>query len=111
MIRGEAVPEGFLGGGVSQDAENPLGVVEGGQYVQGAVMCGARVCGGLLATASSANASILASSRINFAMGRDYIVTPALNEIHGRFGTPYRAIGITGGLILLFIVAAVGTIH
>ncbi len=31
--------------------------------------------GGLLATASSANASILASSRINFAMGRDKIVT------------------------------------
>jgi nucleotide-binding universal stress UspA family protein len=66
-------------------------------------MGGALLFGGLLATASSANASILASSRINFAMGRDSIVTPALNEIHPRFGTPYRAIAITGGLILLFI--------
>lgn len=59
--------------------------------------------GGLLATASSANASILASSRINFAMGRDQIVTEWINEIHTDFLTPYRSIGITGGLILAFI--------
>ncbi|WP_266078236.1 amino acid permease [Haladaptatus caseinilyticus] len=56
--------------------------------------------GGLLATASSANASILASSRINFAMGRDKLVTPWLNEIHEQFGTPYRSIAVTGGIIL-----------
>jgi amino acid transporter/nucleotide-binding universal stress UspA family protein len=59
--------------------------------------------GGLLATASSANASILSSSRINFAMGREKIVTPSLNEIHSRFGTPYKSIAVTGGLILLFL--------
>ncbi|MHB9288504.1 amino acid permease [Halobacteriales archaeon Cl-PHB] len=58
---------------------------------------------GLLATASSANASILASSRINFAMGRDKLVTAWLNEIHPRFATPYRSIAITGGFILAFI--------
>jgi amino acid transporter/nucleotide-binding universal stress UspA family protein len=104
VIMSAAVPKGFIAGVVSSNAENPIAVVEVGQYIQGAVMGGALLFGGLLATASSANASILASSRINFAMGRDYIVTPALNEIHGRFGTPYRAIGITGGLILLFIV-------
>jgi amino acid transporter/nucleotide-binding universal stress UspA family protein len=63
---------------------------------------------GLLATASSANASILASSRINFAMGRDKLVTAWLNEIHPRFATPYRSIAITGGLILLFI--AIGNV-
>ncbi|WP_254839637.1 amino acid permease [Natronomonas marina] len=61
--------------------------------------------GGLLATASSANASILSSSRINFAMGREKIVTPELNEIHDRFGTPYRSIAITGGLIIVFLLA------
>ena len=55
---------------------------------------------GLLATASSANASILASSRINFAMGRDKLVSPWLNEIHGRFATPYRSIATTGAIIL-----------
>ncbi|NKE37592.1 amino acid permease, partial [Natronococcus sp. JC468] len=59
--------------------------------------------GALLATASSANASILASARINFAMGRDKIVTNWLNEIHPNFATPYRSILVTGGLILVFI--------
>lgn len=59
--------------------------------------------GALLATASSANASILASARINFAMGRDKIVTNWLNEIHPRFATPYRSILVTGILIIVFI--------
>jgi nucleotide-binding universal stress UspA family protein len=59
--------------------------------------------GGLLATASSANASILSSSRINFAMGREKIVTPDLNEIHSRFGTPYKSIALTGVLIIIFL--------
>ncbi|KAA9398539.1 amino acid permease [Haloarcula sp. CBA1130] len=104
VIMSAAVPQGFIADIISSDAENPIAVVEVGNYIQGAAMGGALLFGGLLATASSANASILASSRINFAMGRDRIVTPALNEIHPRFGTPYRAIGITGGLILLFIV-------
>ena len=74
-------------------------------YPLGAVGAGMLLIGGLLATASSANASILSSSRINFAMGRERIVTPKLNEIHGRFGTPYKSIALTGGLILLFLVA------
>ena len=104
VIMSAAVPPGFIAGIISSNAENPIAVVEVGEYIQGATMGGALLFGGLLATASSANASILASSRINFAMGRDGIVTPALNEIHERFGTPYRAIGITGALILLFIV-------
>ncbi|WP_254863622.1 amino acid permease [Halovivax gelatinilyticus] len=59
----------------------------------------------LLATASSANASILSSARINFAMGRDKLVSDELNEIHPRYATPYRSIALTGALIILFIVA------
>ena len=60
--------------------------------------------GALLATASSANASILSSARINFAMGRDKIVTNWLNEIHPRFATPYRSIAVTGAMIIGLIV-------
>ncbi|WP_290812207.1 amino acid permease [Halovivax sp.] len=59
----------------------------------------------LLATASSANASILSSARINFAMGRDKIISDELNEIHPRYATPYRSIALTGALIIVFIVA------
>ncbi|MFC7098273.1 amino acid permease [Halobaculum marinum] len=69
-----------------------------------AVGVGVLTFAGLLATASSANASILASSRINFAMGRDKLISAALNDIHPRFATPYRSIAVTGALILLFIV-------
>ncbi|MDZ5811528.1 amino acid permease [Halorubrum sp. AD140] len=74
-------------------------------YSLGTVGAAMLLIGGLLATASSANASILSSSRINFAMGREKIVTPKLNEIHDRFGTPYKSIALTGGLILAFLVA------
>ncbi|WP_276259736.1 amino acid permease [Haloglomus litoreum] len=69
-----------------------------------AVGVGLLTFAGLLATASSANASILASSRINFAMGRDRLISDKLNAIHPNFATPYRSIAVTGGLILLFIV-------
>ncbi|EMA47177.1 amino acid permease [Halobiforma nitratireducens] len=67
--------------------------------------------GALLATASSANASILASARINFAMGRDKIVSDKLNAIHPRFATPYRSIAITGAMIIVFIVALGETVE
>lgn len=61
--------------------------------------------GGLLATASSANASVLSSSRINYAMGRDGLMDERLSVIHEEYSTPYRSIALTGALILLFIVA------
>ena len=86
-----------------------IAVVEVAGLILGPAGAIAMLFGGLLATASSANASILASSRINFAMGRDNIVTPDLNKIHPRFSTPYRSIAVTGGLILVFI--AVGGIE
>ena len=55
----------------------------------------------LLATASSANAAIMASSRINFAMGRDRILPGWFNEIHPRYLTPHRSILVTAGLAIL----------
>jgi amino acid transporter/nucleotide-binding universal stress UspA family protein len=67
------------------------------------VGAGLIIFGGLLATASSANASILASSRINFAMGRDKLITAWLNDIHDKFATPYRSIAVTGVIILVLI--------
>ena len=85
-------------------AGNETAVVDVARMLMGPVGAVALLLGGLLATASSANASILASSRINFAMGRDKLVSPKINEIHPRFATPYRAIAITGGLIMLFLV-------
>jgi amino acid transporter/nucleotide-binding universal stress UspA family protein len=99
FVMSAAVEQGFIAGLPSDQ----IAVVEVARIIIGPVGAIAMLVGGLLATASSANASILASSRINFAMGRDRIVTPELNEIHPRFGTPYRSIAITGAFILVFI--------
>lgn len=59
----------------------------------------------IMATISSANASIMAASRISFAMGRDRLVPDWLNEIHERFRVPHRAIVVTGLLAIVFIFA------
>ncbi len=61
------------------------------------------VFAGLLATLSSANASIMASSRINLAMARDRLVPIWLSAVHRHLLTPHRAILLTGGLALLFL--------
>ncbi len=60
---------------------------------------------GIMATVSSANASIMAASRISFAMGRDRLIPAWLNEIHEHFRVPHRAIIVTGLLAIGFIFA------
>ena len=64
---------------------------------------GIMIIGAILATISSANASILSAARVNFAMGRDRILAEWLNQIHSKYRTPYRAILATGGVILALI--------
>lgn len=76
-----------------------------GAFGVGVVGVGLLTFGGLLATASSANASVLSASRINYAMGRDGLMDELLSAIHDRFNTPYRSIALTGSLILVFIIA------
>jgi basic amino acid/polyamine antiporter, APA family len=78
-----------------------------GKYL-GAVGALMMVVGAVLATVSSANASILSAARVNFAMGRDKILTSWLNKIHKSYRTPFRAILITGMVILGLIAFGVG---
>jgi len=72
----------------------------------------AMIVGAVLATISSANASILSAARVNFAMGRDKILVEWLNEVHDRFRTPYRSITATGviTLVLIAVGAGIGTL-
>ncbi|WP_158855085.1 amino acid permease [Halorhabdus sp. CUG00001] len=100
FVMSATVEPGFIAG----MGENEIAVVQVAERLLGPVGAVAMLFGGLLATASSANASILASSRINFAMGRDRVISPDLNRVHPRFSTPYRSIAITGGLMLSFII-------
>lgn len=56
--------------------------------------------GGLFATLSALNATILASSRVAFSMGRDWMLPNSLSQIHPIRKTPVMAITITGFLFL-----------
>ena len=68
----------------------------------------AMVAGAALATVSSANASILAASRVSYAMGDGNLLTDWLARISGRFGTPSRAIVVTGVGIVALVALRVG---
>ena len=57
----------------------------------------------VLALISTANAGILSSSRYPFAMARDKLAPPSLTEIHESWGTPSKAITLTGVVMLLLI--------
>ena len=83
------------------EVRDPL--TQAARTLLGPVGAGLIIFAGLLATVSSANASILASSRINLAMARDRMVPNWLSAIHDKLLTPYRAIVLTGLLSLVFL--------
>jgi amino acid transporter len=56
---------------------------------------------GLASTASALNATIYGSTRIAYAMGRDGDLPAVLAHVHPVHRTPYRAIQITGGIMLI----------
>ncbi|MFB6098448.1 MAG: amino acid permease, partial [Salinibacter sp.] len=89
-------------------AESYIPVADVASQYLGTIGALMMVLGAVLATVSSANASILSAARVNFAMGRDNILTPWLNDIHPTYRTPYRAILVTGAVILALIAIGVG---
>jgi len=62
------------------------------------------IFGGLLATMSALNATLLASSRVAFSMGRERMLSPLLSLIHPVRLTPYVAVLATGLILLLMAV-------
>ena len=59
--------------------------------------------GGLLATVSSANASILSTSRAIYAVSKDALLPRFASRINLTYGTPHVALGLAGGPILALI--------
>lgn len=78
-------------------------VIKVAREVMGGLGAAVLTFGGLLATISSANASILGSSRTAFALGRDGLVPKSLGRISRRFGTPHVSLGMTGGAVIALI--------
>ena len=57
--------------------------------------------GAILAFVSTANAGILAASRYLLALSSDGLLPAPLGKISARFGAPYVAIMVTGGLMII----------
>ncbi|SIR56469.1 APC family permease [Natronorubrum thiooxidans] len=76
-------------------------MVEVGRHYLGAAGAFAIVFGGLLATMSSANASVLSTSRSIYAVSRDALLPQRASRINLRYGTPHVALGMAGGPILV----------
>jgi APA family basic amino acid/polyamine antiporter len=75
-------------------------MIEVGRDFLGPAGAFAIVFGGLLATMSSANASILSTSRAIYAVSKDALLPKAASRINLKYGTPHVALGMAGGPIL-----------
>jgi amino acid transporter/nucleotide-binding universal stress UspA family protein len=62
------------------------------------------VFGGLLSTMSALNATVMASSRVAFSMGREKMLPEMLSRIHPQRRTPYIAVLATGLIIVVMTV-------
>ncbi|WP_086888470.1 APC family permease [Natrarchaeobaculum aegyptiacum] len=76
-------------------------MVEVGRHYLGTVGALAILVGGLLATMSSANASVLSTSRAIYAVSRDALLPRDASRINLRYGTPHVALGLAGGPIVV----------
>jgi amino acid transporter len=75
-------------------------VVNVGRSIAGTFGAAALLGGGLLATLSSANASILSASRSIYALSRDDLVPDRVERINRRYRTPHVALLLAGGPIV-----------
>ena len=97
----------FGSGALSDFGETAI--VEVARAVGGRVGAVAILLAGLLATVSSANASILSTSRALFAVSRDAILPTAASRMNLRYGTPHIALAMGGGPTLALV--AVGEVE
>jgi amino acid transporter/nucleotide-binding universal stress UspA family protein len=69
------------------------------------------VFGGLLSTMSALNATVMASSRVAFSMGRERMLPESLAIIHPLRRTPHVAVLVTGAiLVALALVLPIATV-
>lgn len=59
--------------------------------------------GGLLATVSSANASVLSTSRAVFAVSKDALLPTMASRVNLQYGTPHIALSMAGGPVLVLV--------
>ena len=80
-----------------------LGIVEGAKFLLpfGAFIV---LAGGLVSTLSALNATTFSSSRVAFAMGRQYNLPVKFSAIHQKYKTPYFATLASGFIMVILAV-------
>ncbi len=61
------------------------------------------IVGALFSMLSAANATVLAGSRVKLAMSRRNHLPSRFEDLHSELNTPYKAVILTGGLILFYM--------
>ncbi|TKX80778.1 APC family permease [Halorubrum sp. SD626R] len=84
-------------------------MVEVGRALLGPAGALVIIVGGLLATMSSANASILSTSRAIYGVSKDALLPRWASRINLRYGTPHVALGMAGGPVV--VLAATGQVQ
>lgn len=84
-------------------------MVEVGRALLGPAGALVIIVGGLLATMSSANASILSTSRAIYGVSKDALLPRWASRINLRYGTPHVALGMAGGPVI--VLAATGQVQ
>ncbi|MBN2082395.1 amino acid permease [bacterium] len=100
-----AMPSGDVPSWQLLGEKGETAIVEAAQAFMPAFGVALIVFGGLLSTLSALNATILASSRVAFTMGRDRLLPPILASIHPKSRTPHIAIIVTGVILLALAVS------
>ncbi len=88
----------------TQDALAAAGetaMVEVGRELLGPAGALVIIVGGLLATMSSANASILSTSRAIYGVSKDALLPRWAGRINLKYGTPHVALGMAGGPVIV----------
>ncbi|MCU4926978.1 amino acid permease [Halobacteria archaeon AArc-dxtr1] len=90
-------------GFVPEGGEDTAPIAAAADAIFGQLGVIAIVLAALLALASTANAGLLAASRFPFAMARDGLVPPRLEDVSDRFATPVNAIALTGAVMVVLV--------
>ena len=78
-------------------------IVEVARALGGSTGAIAILLAGLLATISSANASVLSTSRAVFAISKDALIPRGASRMNLAYGTPHVALAMAGGPVLVLV--------
>ena len=84
-------------------------IIFAAEQALGKLGAGLLVIGGTIAALSSLNTSIMAQSRVAYALSRDGYFPKGLSRIHQKFSTPHVAVVV--GAIFTAVLAATGVIN